>query len=222
MPSLLLIDSCGAYRISSDNDPLAGEGWKRLQIERLPPNSTSVTQPLDGGAISVFKRHYLEMLSDKEILKAYTSGNKITNGEAWSLIPYAWSHVKASTLRHCFHATGVLPKAMADKLEKASVDMKERPALHPNVADSDKLQVKRCYLRMIATVADGDNIEFSLDKNQKDAQDMAEDVKQTVLARIAKRYARRERSSFTESDAVKSFKSKHEGESLATMVVDML
>ncbi|KAG0196561.1 hypothetical protein BGX33_001523, partial [Mortierella sp. NVP41] len=65
-----------------DNDPLAEETWKHLRIERLPPNSTSVTQPLDQGIISVFKRQYLEMLSNKAITKQYATGKKITNGEA--------------------------------------------------------------------------------------------------------------------------------------------
>ena len=113
--SLLLIDSCGAHGKPSDEDPLTGETWKQLQIERLPPKSTSVTQPLDQGIISVFKRQYLEMLSNKAVTQQYATGKKITNGEAWSLIPYAWSHVKASTVRHCFCKAGVLSMAQVDR-----------------------------------------------------------------------------------------------------------
>ncbi|KAG0202591.1 hypothetical protein BGX33_009570, partial [Mortierella sp. NVP41] len=55
-----------------------------------------------------------------------------------------------------------------------------------------------------------------------DAQDMAEEIKQTVHDKIAKRYGPRDRSSSIERDAVELLKSKYEGNSLATMVVEML
>lgn len=72
-------------RKSSNKVPLTGVTWKHLRIERLPP--TFFTQPLDAGIISSFKRHYIEMLSDKSVTKEYATRKKITNGEAWSRIP---------------------------------------------------------------------------------------------------------------------------------------
>lgn len=60
---------------------------------------------------------------------------------------------------------------------------------------------------MIASVMDGDRIQFSLDKNQKDAQAIAEEIKQQVRNMITKRYSSRDRSSFIEPDAVESVKS---------------
>jgi len=172
--------------------------------------------------ISVFKRQYLEMLSTKAIALEYATKKKITNGEAWSLIPYAWSHVKAATVRHCFCKAGVLSKAQVDRLEQGSLDVEEQTPLYPSVADTEASQVKRRYVRLIASVMDGDEIRFSLDKNQKDAQDMAEEIKQKVLSKIAKRYGSRDRSSSMERDAVESFKSKQGGETVATMLVEML
>ncbi|KAF9284366.1 hypothetical protein BGZ88_010019 [Linnemannia elongata] len=187
--SLLLIDSCGAHGKSRNKDPLAREIWKRLRIERLPPHSTSVSQPLDAGITSSFKRHYLEMLSNKSITKEYATGEKIINGEAWSLIPYAWSHVRALTVRHCFCKASILSKAQVEKLERESMYVEERPPLYPPVADTDTSQVRQRYVRLIASVMDGDKIQFSLDRNQKDAQDMAEEIKQKVRNKIAKRYS---------------------------------
>ncbi|KAF9546874.1 hypothetical protein EC957_009327 [Mortierella hygrophila] len=115
--TLLLIGSCGVHGnskrgTSDDNDPLVGETWKHLQIERLTPNATAVTQPLDQGTISVFKRQCLEMVSNK-----------------------------AGTTKY-----------------------------------------------------------------QKDAQDMAEEIKQKLHNKIAKRYGSRDRSSSIEFDAIESFK----------------
>ncbi|KAG0264780.1 hypothetical protein BGZ95_003528, partial [Linnemannia exigua] len=142
---------------------------------------------------NVFKRRYLEMLS-----------NKITNGEAWSLIPY----VKALTVRHCFCKAGVLSKAQTEKLEQESVDVEELTPFYPSVADMDADQAKRQYVRLIASVMDGDEIQFSLDRNQKDAQDMAEEIKEKLRKNIAKRYGSRDRISSIERDVIGLFKSK--------------
>ncbi|KAF9368822.1 hypothetical protein BGX21_006317 [Mortierella sp. AD011] len=142
----------------------------------------------EGDIEFVFKRQYLEMLSNKAITKEYAMGEKITNGEAWSLIPYAWSHVKAATVRHCFHKARVLSKTQSDMLEQESIHVEEQTPLYPPVASKDASQVKAHYARLIASVMDGDNIHFFLDKDQKDAQDIAEDIKQKMHDKIAMRY----------------------------------
>ncbi|KAF8942146.1 hypothetical protein BGZ47_006777 [Haplosporangium gracile] len=90
------------------------------------------------------------------------------------------------------------------------------------MAETNASRVKGRYVRLIASVMDGDSVQFFLDKNQKDAQDTAEEIKQKVRNKITKRYGPRNRSSSVEPDAVQSFKSKYEGESLTTMVVKLL
>ncbi|KAH7042886.1 hypothetical protein BKA57DRAFT_495497 [Linnemannia elongata] len=86
-------------------------------------------------------------------------------------------------------------------------------------SDTDTSQVRQRYVRLIASVMDGDKIQFFLDKNQKDAQDMAEEIKQKVRNKVAKRYSSRDRSSSIERDAVQSFMSKHGEEPVASMLV---
>ncbi|KAF8924002.1 hypothetical protein BGZ47_004323, partial [Haplosporangium gracile] len=195
---------------------------KHFQIECLPPNSTSVAQPLDAGIISVFKQHYLEMLSNKAVTKEYAAGEKITNGEAWPLIPYAWPHAKAVTVRHCFCKPGVISKVQADKLEHDSMEIEKRSSLYPPMSDTEASQDKRRNVRLIALAMNGDKIKFSLDKNHKDAQDMPEEIKQKLHSKIAKRYGSRDRSSSIKLGAVESFKSKYEGQSLVTMVIELI
>ncbi|KAI1287581.1 hypothetical protein EDD11_010308, partial [Mortierella claussenii] len=143
------------------------------------------------------------------VTKEYATRKKITNGDAWSLIPYAWFHVKALTVRHCFCKVEVFSKAQVDKLEQGSMQVEEQPPLYPPVADTD-------------AIVGGEKIQFSLDKNQKDAQDMAEEIKQQVRNKIAERYSSRGRGSSIERDVVQSFMSKHGDEPVATMLVEWL
>jgi len=75
-------DSCGAHNSIDNINPKIEQEWTHLRPERLPSNSTSVTQPLDSGAISVFKRRYVEMLINKAVMTKYASGKKVNNGEA--------------------------------------------------------------------------------------------------------------------------------------------
>jgi hypothetical protein len=53
-----------------DNAPVHSkcqDGLRNIKIVRLPPNSTSLTQPLDAGIIKLFKGYYT-----KDILLKYT------------------------------------------------------------------------------------------------------------------------------------------------------
>lgn len=81
--SLLLLYSCPAHNNIDMRDPFDNTPWKFLRIRRLPPQSTSVTQPLDAGVISVFKRVFLEMLSQEaNFVRNYNKEKAITNGQA--------------------------------------------------------------------------------------------------------------------------------------------
>src|SRR5690349_787519 len=77
--SLLLLDSCPAHTGIEDGDPETQQPWRHLRIERLPINSTAITQPLDKGIISVFKRKFLEFLSDSVLSKSYGTDQAISN-----------------------------------------------------------------------------------------------------------------------------------------------
>ncbi|KAG0225739.1 hypothetical protein BGW42_004110 [Actinomortierella wolfii] len=165
-----------AHNDIDKGDPETKQPWQHLRIERLPPNSTSVTQPLDAGIISVFKRKFLEMLGSQTLAKAY-GGKKISNGEAWGLIPYAWSHVKRSTVRHCFLATKLVDMS-AVNLERRAVDVEKGHGIAglspkwPPVAEQDKERAQAQHLRMVISAMDS-IVELEPD-NEREPEELGE------------------------------------------------
>jgi hypothetical protein len=69
-----------------NNDPFAGEIERHPRMGRLSSNLAFFTKLLDQDIISVFKRHFLEMLSDKPTTKGCTNGENITKGTKISLV----------------------------------------------------------------------------------------------------------------------------------------
>lgn len=149
------------------------------------------------------------MLSNKAVTKRYATVSKITNCDAWSLIPYAWSNVKTSTVKHYFCKAKVLSKEQVDKLLlRDSVKVEEHTPVYPPVAHRDASRVKGRYVCLITSIMDGDTIQLFLDNNQKDAQDIAEEIEQTVHKNIVKRCSLMSRSSSIEREAIEQIKSK--------------
>ncbi|XP_055632457.1 tigger transposable element-derived protein 1-like [Toxorhynchites rutilus septentrionalis] len=98
---LLVIDNApGHLRVEHPN----------VQIVFLPPNTTSLTQPLDQGIIATFKRHYIKT-TFRYILDEIDTGNASTIIEAWMYfimrecvesIEVAVKLLKRSTLNACW------------------------------------------------------------------------------------------------------------------------
>ena len=95
---LLVLDNCPAHPDLSDIDP-------NIKFCFLPPNTTSLLQPMDMGVISVFKTNYKHLLLDAaisssagntatflEFLKAFTIKNAI------DLLGIAWDNVPTSCM----------------------------------------------------------------------------------------------------------------------------
>ena len=52
---VIFVDNCAAYSKDSNN-------FSNIKVHFLPPNSTSVLQPMDQGIINVFKQYYRKRL----------------------------------------------------------------------------------------------------------------------------------------------------------------
>ena len=105
---LLLLDNAGCH-------PADMKGrFSNTKIIFLPPNTTSMLQPLDLGIIQNFKVHYRKLFlgfiltkidecsNASEIVKSVT----ILHSIRW--IAQAWAQVRQDTIQKCFRRAGVL------------------------------------------------------------------------------------------------------------------
>lgn len=97
---LLLVDNCPAH---PDVKNLSN-----IKLVFMPPNSSSILQPMDQGVIYSLKSNYRRMLLAKMI-------NSIDNGaeqfsvsllDAINFIHMAWQNVSAKTINNCFRHAG--------------------------------------------------------------------------------------------------------------------
>lgn len=172
-PTLLLIDSCPAHNNIEYRDNETKENWKFLTICRLPKNSTPVTQPLDAGVISVFKRAYLELLSEEtSLIRSTTDKTNLSNAKAWELIIEAWSHVKPRTLRSCFAKTPVLPPDMRAEVKGGAAP--RAPVAKFRRRHNKKDEERSYFERLIAETGEKNNWNFKEQEVQnQDEQDLA-------------------------------------------------
>lgn len=93
----------------------------------LPPNSTSITQPLDVGIIAVFKHNYRQLMIKKRLqvpaenTQAITK-EKVSNYDAWHLIVAAWKCVKPASIKHCFCSVPIFGKQQKTLLSAEVMD----------------------------------------------------------------------------------------------------
>ena len=96
----LLLDNCASHTKSVP-------GLKAVTLFFLPPNTTSVLQPLDQGIIKNFKHFYRTSISERQV-RCLDSGTPftITLLDALSESQKAWAKVTPQTISNCwFHMT---------------------------------------------------------------------------------------------------------------------
>ena len=97
----MVLDNCTAH-------PNINSTLKAIRLVFLPPNTTSVTQPMDQGIIASFKCHYRRYFVQHGLLRAMEQGKDFT----WTVldaiygIKAAWDKVTPATIKHCFRHCG--------------------------------------------------------------------------------------------------------------------
>ena len=100
----MVVDNCRAH-------PNINSSLQSIKLVFLPPNTTSVTQPMDQGIIACMKQNYRRHLVQHGMLKAMDAGQDFS----WNVldaiygIVKAWQQIPASTIAKCFGHCGFLP-----------------------------------------------------------------------------------------------------------------
>ena len=118
----LLLDNCTAHKIEFSP--------KNIKIVFLPPNTTSIVQPMDMGCIRAWKAHYRSMLSQRIAAaldinpesSAIDIAKNVSLFDSLYLAKNAWQNVKKSTIINCFKK-GLRNEQMEnlDEVEKMSI-----------------------------------------------------------------------------------------------------
>jgi hypothetical protein len=103
---LLLCDNASSHKHDPTRTP-------NLEVFYLPPNLTSLIQPMDAGIIRTFKSNY-RRLHSKFVLDRDAAGlanpYKVNQLDAMRLSQNAWDEVSALTIQNCWRHTGILPE----------------------------------------------------------------------------------------------------------------
>lgn len=97
---IIFVDNCAAH--SKDAK------YSNIKLRFLPPNSTSLLQPMDRGVIKVFKQHYKKRLVKRLLRGLESTGElkKVNVLEAINFIVSAWESVTPSVIANCFQSAG--------------------------------------------------------------------------------------------------------------------
>uniref|UniRef100_H2ZZL1 DDE-1 domain-containing protein n=1 Tax=Latimeria chalumnae TaxID=7897 RepID=H2ZZL1_LATCH len=99
---ILLLDNASSHTVT-------GIQLTNLKLHFLPPCTTSSIQPLDAGTIRAFKAHYRRQLVQLYVNWAEEGRIQTVDlCQALKMIRLAWRNVTASTVKNCWHHTGIL------------------------------------------------------------------------------------------------------------------
>ena len=95
----LIVDNCPAHPIV--------ENLTNTTVYFLPPNTTSVTQPMDAGIIKNLKVHYRNMLIRKRLFAIQNSVEiEINLLDSLKMLFSSWAQVSRATIHNCFRHAG--------------------------------------------------------------------------------------------------------------------
>ncbi|KAL4493006.1 hypothetical protein ABPG72_020785 [Tetrahymena utriculariae] len=94
-----------------------------IKLEFLPPNTTSLIQPLDQGIIKNFKTNYRNIMVKHYLSKIESSENYQTNQisvlDSLYWISQAWSEISLECIQNCFRHAGFIEQK---KMEEQMID----------------------------------------------------------------------------------------------------
>ena len=181
----LLIDNCTAHPSVFD--------LTNVQLVFLPPNTTSVLQPMDQGVIRSLKAHYWGRVVRRlcRALDKTKTLPKISILQAMKILVYSWEAVSAQTIVNCFRKAGITSEAQNAAITDADdpfSDLKENlqqlhdidPDMVPeSVTPESLIDVDNEVLTTAPVIAD-DDILRSVTTNQQEQSDKDDDNDEEV------------------------------------------
>lgn len=109
---LLIVDNCPSH--------LEVGGLKSITVKYLPPNSTSLIQPMDQGIIQNFKVFYRKLLIKKVIQSLDDKGilPQFNVFDGCVMINFAWDLVQSNTISNCFKKAWTSDNEMSTTIEE--------------------------------------------------------------------------------------------------------
>ena len=101
---VVILDNCPAHPRVPD--------LAHVSLIFLPPNTTPLTQPMDGGIIKTLKHYYRKSLAIRQLAALENGINfKINLFQSLQILQSAWDRVSASTIVNCFKKVGFIREA---------------------------------------------------------------------------------------------------------------
>ena len=159
--------------------------FSNIRIIFLPPNTTSMLQPLDLGIIQNFKVHYLTLflrfvlskIDASEMASEFTKSVSILHAIRW--IAQAWEADQPETVKKCFRKAGILDESFSvvsrlcedrDPFENIDIDIsadsREIEALIHKLGPTEA----SCSVTEFVTGDDNVLVCFELDEDQWEEQ----------------------------------------------------
>lgn len=136
--AVLLIDQCSAH--PSEEELMSSD--KKIKVMFLPPNTTSLLQPMDQGIIATFKKNYRRELLSNLLLGEERSLpgalKSVSLKDAMYISQNAWSAVRSETISKCWQKVLEDAEHEPDEENSAELLVQQSKSLGLNV-DEDEI-----------------------------------------------------------------------------------
>ena len=182
----LIIDNCPAHPII--------ENLSHLKLVFLPPNTTSVTQPMNQGVIRCLKAHYKKRLV-KLILRSLDSNKplpKVSLLTTLQLLVSAWNEVSQTTIVNWFNEAKISEKdqtiAISDEddpfkeIDKNPKELQEKKTslVQENMTAEDFATANDVVITAPSTLTDEEILQEATQTEKDEVEDIEDDDEELV------------------------------------------
>ncbi|XP_037779428.1 tigger transposable element-derived protein 4-like [Penaeus monodon] len=158
----LIIDNCRAHPTLSN--------LTNVQLVFLPPNTTSILQPMDQGVIRSLKAYYrgkvVRMIS--RALEEKKSCPKISILQGMKLLADSWELASKETIVNCFRKAGITPDGQQAAIDDSDDPFKDLQESLNNLRKADSSMVPNDVTATALASLDDDVIATAPEMNEDD------------------------------------------------------